>query len=63
MLRKLGYDPDWAVERGEFVISRKRYWRQSRSHSVSIAMDGAYWANRGDKSFKDSWTRSRFRTT
>ncbi|MER7956454.1 group II intron reverse transcriptase/maturase [Streptomyces sp. NPDC096030] len=63
MLRKLGYDPDRAVERGEFVISRKRYWRQSRSHSVSIAMDGAYWASTGYKSFKDSWSRSRFRTT
>lgn len=63
MLRKLGYDPERTVDRGEVVISRKRYWRQSRSHSVSIAMNSTYWASRGYRSFTDSWSRSRHRIT
>ncbi|MBB4779502.1 group II intron reverse transcriptase/maturase [Streptomyces rapamycinicus] len=63
MLRKLGYDPERTVDRGEVVISRKRYWRQSRSHSVSIAMNSTYWASRGYRSFTDSWSRSRHHIT
>lgn len=62
MLRRLGFDPDRSPAQG-YVIARKRYWRQSKVTSVCIAMDNAYWASQGYRSFKESWSRSKLRAT